>query len=104
MENESDSLRKELTDVRRQLTNCIAERDKYNSSCRELRDHVKRVEGERRDAARARDEAYHKIAGKIYTMVKAFNFVLSKANRGIYTAYTTADIEFRRHKNLCCVI
>lgn len=64
MENESDSLRKELTDVRRQLTNCIAERDKYNSSCRELRDHVKRVEGERRDAARARDEAYHKIAGK----------------------------------------
>nr|XP_049693246.1 rootletin isoform X1 [Helicoverpa armigera] len=63
LENESDSLRKELTDVRRQLTNCIAERDKYNSSCRELRDHVKRAEHERREAARARDEAYHKIAG-----------------------------------------
>lgn len=63
LENESDSLRKELTDVRRQLTNCTAERDKYNSSCRELRDHVKRVEQERREAARARDEAYHKIAG-----------------------------------------
>ncbi|XP_060802374.1 rootletin [Amyelois transitella] len=63
LENEADSLRKELTDVRRQLTNCCAERDKYNSSCRELREHVKRAESERRDAARARDEAYHKIAG-----------------------------------------
>ncbi|KAM3959769.1 LOW QUALITY PROTEIN: ciliary rootlet coiled-coil, rootletin [Aphomia sociella] len=63
LENESESLRKELTDVRRQLTNCCAERDKYNSSCRELREHVKRAEHERRDAARARDEAYHKIAG-----------------------------------------
>ncbi|KAF9791677.1 hypothetical protein SFRURICE_020076 [Spodoptera frugiperda] len=63
LENEADSLRKELTDVRRQLTNCTAERDKYNSSCRELREHVKRAETERREAARARDEAYHKIAG-----------------------------------------
>ncbi|XP_063827112.1 rootletin [Ostrinia nubilalis] len=63
LENEADGLRKELTDVRRQLTNCTAERDKYNSSCRELRDHVKRSEHERREAARARDEAYHKIAG-----------------------------------------
>ncbi|XP_026333476.1 rootletin [Hyposmocoma kahamanoa] len=61
LENESDSLRKELTDVRRQLTNCIAERDKYNSTCRDLREHVKRVEQERREAARATDEAYHKI-------------------------------------------
>lgn len=64
VENESDSLRKELTDVRRQLSNCTAERDKYNSACRELRDHVKRSEHERREAARARDEAYHKIAGE----------------------------------------
>lgn len=65
MENESESLRKELTDVRRQLTACVAERDKYNASCRDLREHVKRVEAERRDAARARDEAYHKIAGRV---------------------------------------
>ncbi|XP_039750865.1 rootletin [Pararge aegeria] len=63
LENESESLRKELTDTRRQLSNCTAERDKYNSACRELREHVKRAEHERRDAARARDEAYHKIAG-----------------------------------------
>ncbi|XP_052739750.1 rootletin [Bicyclus anynana] len=63
LENETESLRKELTDTRRQLSNCTAERDKYNSACRELRDHVKRAEHERRDAARARDEAYHKIAG-----------------------------------------
>ncbi|XP_052754507.1 rootletin [Galleria mellonella] len=63
LENEADSLRKELTDVRRQLTACCAERDKYSASCRDLRDHVKRAEHERRDAARARDDAYHKIAG-----------------------------------------
>ncbi|XP_061705180.1 rootletin [Cydia pomonella] len=62
LENESESLRKELTDVRRQLSNCAAERDKYNSSCRELREHVKRAEHERREAARARDEAVHNVA------------------------------------------
>ncbi|XP_048007047.1 rootletin [Leguminivora glycinivorella] len=62
LENESESLRKELTDVRRQLSNCAAERDKYNSSCRELREHVKRAEHERREAARARDEAVHSVA------------------------------------------
>ncbi|CAF4907255.1 unnamed protein product [Pieris macdunnoughi] len=63
LENESESLRKELTDTRRQLSNCSAERDKYNSACKELREHVKRSEHERREAARDRDEAYHKIAG-----------------------------------------
>ncbi|VVC89095.1 unnamed protein product, partial [Leptidea sinapis] len=63
LENESESLRKELTDTRRQLSNCTAERDKYNSACKELREHVKRAEHERREAARDRDEAYHKIAG-----------------------------------------
>ncbi|KAG7310116.1 hypothetical protein JYU34_004655 [Plutella xylostella] len=63
LENESDSLRKELTDVRRQLSNCSAERDKYNNSCRELREHVKRAEAERRDTARALDDAFQKIAG-----------------------------------------
>ncbi|XP_072949799.1 uncharacterized protein Root [Epargyreus clarus] len=63
LENESESLRKELSDCRRQLSNCTAERDKYNGACRDLREHVKRAEHERRDAARARDEAYHKIAG-----------------------------------------
>ncbi|XP_050349623.1 rootletin [Nymphalis io] len=63
LENESDGLRKELSDVRRQLSSSSAERDKYLSACGELRAHVKRAEGERRDAARARDDAYHKIAG-----------------------------------------
>ncbi|XP_045496834.1 rootletin [Colias croceus] len=63
LENETESLRKELGDTRRQLSNCTAERDKYHSACTELREHVKRAELERRDAARDRDEAYHKIAG-----------------------------------------
>ncbi|XP_045535415.1 rootletin [Papilio machaon] len=63
LENESESLRKELVDVRRQLTCCSAERDKLSAAGRDLREHVKRAEHERRDAARARDDAYHKIAG-----------------------------------------
>ncbi|GBP76814.1 Rootletin [Eumeta japonica] len=62
LENEADSLRKELTDVRRQLSNCCAERDKYNNTCKELREHVKRAEHERRETARALDDSFHKIS------------------------------------------
>lgn len=63
MENESESLRKELAEARRELSCCSAERDKLSAAARDLREHVKRADHERRDAARARDDAYHKIAG-----------------------------------------
>ncbi|CAH2040824.1 unnamed protein product, partial [Iphiclides podalirius] len=62
-ENEAEGLRKELCDARRQLASCRAEREQLASAARDLRAHVKRAEHERRDAARARDDAYHKIAG-----------------------------------------
>ncbi|XP_058462467.1 rootletin isoform X2 [Malaya genurostris] len=62
-ENCIDSTRKELTDTRRTLTDSNIERDKYANSNKELRDHVKRVEGQRREQARSMDDALQKIAG-----------------------------------------
>uniref|UniRef100_A0A8D8KZD4 Rootletin n=2 Tax=Culex pipiens TaxID=7175 RepID=A0A8D8KZD4_CULPI len=58
-----DGTRKELTDTRRTLADSNIERDKYSTSNKELRDHVKRVEGQRREQARAMDDALQKIAG-----------------------------------------
>ncbi|XP_020817454.1 rootletin isoform X1 [Drosophila serrata] len=57
-----DSLRKELTDSRRQLADSNIERDKYSGSNKELRDHVKRVESAKREQARAIEEALQKIS------------------------------------------
>lgn len=62
-ENEAENIRKELIDARRQLSNSNVERDKYNSTNKELRDQVKRSEQERREHARSLEEAFHKIAG-----------------------------------------
>lgn len=61
-ENVSESLRKDLTDVRRQLSDCSFEKDKYCSTNRELREIVKRLEGDKREAARGLDEAVQKIS------------------------------------------
>lgn len=55
-------MRKELTDNRRQLADSNIERDKYSNSNKELRDHVKRVEGAKREQARAIEEALQKIS------------------------------------------
>ncbi|EDW81196.1 uncharacterized protein Dwil_GK11156 [Drosophila willistoni] len=57
-----ESLRKELTDSRRQLADSNIERDKYSTSNKELRDHVKRVESAKREQARAIEEALQKIS------------------------------------------
>lgn len=65
-ENCIDATRKELTDTRRMLGDSNIERDKYANSNKELRDHVKRVEGQRREQARSMDDALQKIAGKSY--------------------------------------
>ncbi|XP_046805055.1 rootletin isoform X2 [Lucilia cuprina] len=57
-----ESLRKDLTDTRRQLADSNIERDKYSDSNKELRDHVKRVESSKREQARAIEEALQKIS------------------------------------------
>lgn len=63
-ENTIEALRKELVDVRRQLTDSTYEKDKYNSTNKELREYVKRIEGEKREQSRALEEAHQKVAGK----------------------------------------
>lgn len=60
-ESVCDVTRKELTDARRALAESNIERDKYACSNKELRDHVKRVEGQRREQARSLEESMQKI-------------------------------------------
>lgn len=62
LENKNESLRKELVDVRRQLADSNFAMDKYNSTNKELREHVKLSEGEKREQSRALEDAYQKIA------------------------------------------
>ena len=50
--------------MRRQLTDSNYEKEKYNSSNKELRDYVKRIEGEKRETGRALEEAFQKISSK----------------------------------------
>lgn len=64
VENTSESLRKDLTDVRRQLTDSNYEKDKYHSSNKELRDYVKRIETEKREQSRELEESFQKISSK----------------------------------------
>jgi rootletin len=59
-----ESSRKELVDVRRQLTDSNYEKEKYNCSNKELRERIKQVEGDKREQARTLEEIYQKISGK----------------------------------------
>lgn len=60
-ETGGEMLRKELTDTRRNLADSNIEKDKYATSNKELRDHVKRVEGQRREQSRTMEDALQKI-------------------------------------------
>ncbi|XP_050294395.1 rootletin isoform X2 [Anthonomus grandis grandis] len=62
VENNSECLRKELTDVRRLLADSNFEKEKYHNTNKELRDHVKRTESEKREQARQLEDAYQKIS------------------------------------------
>lgn len=52
-------------DIRRQLADCTYEKEKYNSSNKELREHVKRIESEKREQSRILEESYQKISGNL---------------------------------------
>lgn len=65
VENNSECLRKELTDVRRLLADSNFEKEKYHNSNKELREHVKRTESEKREQARQLEDAYQKISSKL---------------------------------------
>ncbi|XP_021713036.1 rootletin isoform X3 [Aedes aegypti] len=100
-ENCIDATRKELTDTRRTLADSNIERDKYANSNKELRDHVKRVEGQRREQARSMDDALQKIAGleesrnlleqekvRLQTILKETENNMTKLNKDLSTAQT----------------
>jgi len=62
-------MRKELVDVRRQLADTTYEKEKYNNSNKELREHVKQIESERREQGRTLEELYQKIASRYYFLL-----------------------------------
>lgn len=49
-------------DARRQLGDTTFEKEKYNTSNKELRETLKRSEGEKREQARTLEEAFQKIS------------------------------------------
>lgn len=53
-------------DVRRQLADTKYEKEKYNNSNKELREHIKQIESERREQGRTLEELYQKIAGRLF--------------------------------------
>lgn len=50
--------------MRRQLADTTYEKEKYNNSNKELREHVKKIESERREQGRTLEETYQKIASQ----------------------------------------
>lgn len=68
-DNVNETLRKELVDMRRQLADTTYEKEKYNNSNKELREHVKQIESERREQGRTLEESYQKIAGNYFLPV-----------------------------------
>lgn len=50
--------------MRRQLSDSNFEKEKYNTTNKELREHIKRTEQEKRETQRSLDEAFQKIACK----------------------------------------
>lgn len=61
-ENLCEGFRKELIDSKRLLAESNIERDKYVSTNKELRDHIKCAEGQRREQSRSLEEALQKMA------------------------------------------
>lgn len=57
-----ESTRKELTDTRRYLNDSNIEKDKYSSTNKDLREHIKNVEGQCREKSRLLSEANIKVA------------------------------------------
>jgi rootletin len=46
------------------------EKEKYHNTNKELRDHVKKIEGEKREQNRQLEEAFQKITSKIWGLFR----------------------------------
>lgn len=73
-ENNSESLRKEITDVRRLLADSTFEKEKYHNTNKDLRDHVKKIEGEKREQSRQLEESFQKITSKLTHFLTKLKF------------------------------
>ncbi|KAF7987174.1 hypothetical protein HCN44_011480 [Aphidius gifuensis] len=60
-ENSNETYRKEIVDVKRQLTDTNYAVDKYCNTNKELREHVKRIESDKREQSRTLEESFQKI-------------------------------------------
>lgn len=98
----ADGIRKELVDCRRALAESNIEREKYVSTNKELRDHIKRVEGQRREQGRNLEEAIQKLVSleearvslendrtRITTLLKETQNNMTKLNQDYQTAQAT---------------
>lgn len=109
-DNVNETVGKELMDIRRQLADTKYEKEKYNNSNKELREHVKQIESERREQGRTLEELYQKIAGQLIpllylrmcdTHMPRFNSQIHDKRKkyphlALENAKTTADVERTR--------
>lgn len=80
----NETLKKDLNDIRRQLAESNCEKDKYDLTNKELREQIKRVEGDKRDGGRVLEESYQKISSK-FIKTESIHFMTSyfKSSRGL---------------------
>lgn len=98
-------MRKDLLDIRRKLADATYEKEKYNNSNKELREHIKRIESERREQGRALEETYQKIASRYILLFICTNvtcswqfiiYSLPKYFSALEDAKTAIDVERTR--------
>lgn len=100
----AEGIRKDLVDSRRALAESNIEREKYLSTNKELRDHIKRVESQRREQGRNLEETLQKLASieeskntleidrtRIATMLKETQNNMTKLNQEYQSAQTTVQ-------------
>jgi rootletin len=104
VESMSENLKKDLNDVRRQLAESTCEKDKYDLTNKELREQIKRVEGEKRDQNRVLEESFQKISSNYEkknhlndTIFKVANFQYLRTPK---QAWMVIDLAF----NFSCVM
>lgn len=73
-ENLTECSRKDLMDTKRSLGDSNIERNQYAATNKELRERVKRVEGQCREQSRTLEDAVQKIASEFFTLCYRFFF------------------------------
>ena len=64
-----DLLRKEITDLKRNLNEEIREKEAVQKTAADLRNHVKKLEGEKTELSRQLQEAKNRIGGEMTGLI-----------------------------------